>query len=74
MPEIKIVFESQGLSAIQRSERGIVLLLLKGENEDEQGSYKLNTLFDLSEKKQFSEKNAKLIRLAFEASPRRLLV
>lgn len=74
MPEIKIVFESQGLSAIQRSERGIVLLLLKGENEDEQGSYKLTTLFDLSEKKQFSERNAKLIRLAFEANPRKLLV
>ena len=74
MPEIKIVFESQGLSAIQRSERGIVLLLLKGENEEEQGSYKLTTLFDLSEKIQFSEKNAKLIRLAFEANPRKLMV
>ena len=29
MPKIQIEFRSQGLSAIQRSERGIVLLLLK---------------------------------------------
>lgn len=74
MPKIKIQFESQGLTAIQRSERGIVLLLLKGETPEEQGSYKLNTLLDLPEKVQFSERNAKLIRLAFEARPRRVLV
>lgn len=74
MPKIKIQFESQGLTAIQRSERGIVLLLLKGETPEEQGSYKLNTLLDLPEKVPFSEQNAKLIRLAFEAKPRRVLV
>ncbi|WP_299033888.1 phage tail sheath C-terminal domain-containing protein [uncultured Anaerococcus sp.] len=74
MPQIKIAFESQGLTAIQRSERGIVLLLLKGENEEEQGSYRMNTLLDLPEEVQFSEKNAQLIRLAFQARPNRILV
>ena len=74
MPQIKIQFESMGLTAIQRSERGILLLLLKGETEEEQGSYKMNTLLDMPEKVQFSKKNAELIRLAFEARPRRVLV
>lgn len=74
MPEIKIVFESQGLSAIQRSERGIVLLLLKGETENEQGSYKFSTILDMKETIQFSKKNAELIRLAFEGTPNKMLI
>lgn len=74
MPEIKIVFESQGLSAIQRSERGIVLLLLKGEKEGEQGSFKFSSLLELKDDKKFGVQNSKLIKLAFEASPKRLLV
>lgn len=74
MPQIKIAFKSQGLTAIQRSERGIVLLLIKGANEEEQGSYKFSTLLEVPEKVQFSENVIKLIRLAFQASPKRVLV
>lgn len=74
MPQIKIQFESQGLTAIQRSETGIVLLLLKGESAEEQGSYKFNSLVEVPEETPFSEKNAQMIRLAFEASPKRMLV
>lgn len=74
MPKVKIVFESMGLTAIQRSERGIVLLLLKGTNDNEIGAYKFRSLVDMPEEVPFSEDVAKLIRLAFEASPRRMLV
>lgn len=74
MPKVKIAFESMGLTAIQRSERGIVLLLLKSENVDEEGSFKFTSLIDMPEEIEFSERNAKLIRLAFEAGPRKMLV
>lgn len=74
LPKVKITFESMGLTAIQRSERGIVLLLLKGTTAEEQGSYKFNSLIDMPEKVKFSEDVAKLIRLGFEAGPRKMLV
>lgn len=74
LPKVKITFESMGLSAIQRSERGIVLLLLKGTTEKEQGSYKFNSLIDLPEDVEFSPEVAKLIRLAFEAGPKKMFV
>lgn len=74
LPKVKITFESMGLSAIQRSERGTVLLLIKGTNDNEQGSYKFNSLIDLPEEVAFSEDVAKYIRLAFEAGPRKMLV
>lgn len=74
LPKIKITFESMGLTAIQRSERGIVLLLIKGTKPEEQGSYKFTSLFDLPEEKTFSDDVLKYIKLAFEAGPRKVLV
>ncbi len=74
MPQVKIKFESMGLTAIQRSETGIVLLLLKGQNKEEQGSYQFNSLIELPEEVGFSEEVSKLIKLAFEASPNKMLV
>lgn len=73
MPKVKIAFESAGLQAIQRSARGIVLLLIKSETPDEQGEYKLNSLFDLDETKQFSEETIKYIRLAFKGKPNKVI-
>jgi len=74
MPKVKIAFESMGLTAIQRSERGIVLLLLKGEKEEELGSYKFNSLVEMPKEEFFSTNVEKYIRLGFEAKPRRMLV
>ncbi|WP_262123384.1 phage tail sheath C-terminal domain-containing protein [Anaerococcus sp. Marseille-Q5996] len=74
MPKVKIAFESAGLTAIQRSETGIVLLLIKGTNPEEMGSYKFTSLIDLPEDVQFSEETIKLIKLGYEAHPRRMLV
>ena len=73
MPKVKIAFESAGLAAIQRSARGIVLLLIKSSNPDEQGEYKLNSLFDLDEKTQFDEETIKYIRLAFKGKPNKVI-
>lgn len=74
MPKVKIAFESAGLTAIQRSERGILLLLIKATGNDEVGSYKLTSLVDVPEEVQFSAETMKFIKLAFEAHPRRILV
>ena len=74
MPKVKISFESMGLTAIQRSERGIVLLLLKTTNSKEAGAYQFTSLADVSKDQTFSEDVNKFIRLAFEASPHKMLV
>lgn len=75
MPKIKIEFESMGLTAIQRSERGIVLLILKEDTIVDKTSYLFTHLGDLIElKDNFSEEVFKLIKLAFEASPFKMKV
>lgn len=74
MPKVKIVFESAGLTAIQRSELGIVLLLLEAKNDNELGSYKFNSLVDVPEEVEFDEDTIRLIRFAFQAHPRKMLV
>lgn len=73
MPKVKIVFESAGLTAIQRSARGIVLLLIKSNNPEEQGEYRLNSLFDIDEKIQFDEETIKYIKLAFKGKPNKVI-
>lgn len=50
MPRVKIEFESMGLTAIQRSERGICLLLLKEETVKEKTKFKFTSLADVKKK------------------------
>lgn len=73
MPKVRIVFESAGLTAIQRSARGIVLLLIKSNNPEEQGEYRFNSLFDIDEKIQFDEETIKYIKLAFKGKPNKVI-
>lgn len=78
MPKIQIEFRSQGLSAIQRSERGIVLLLLKDDAKVkkenlEKCSLMYTNLADVKEDA-VSKENMKYIKLAFESAPNKLLV
>ncbi|NLY09366.1 MAG: phage tail sheath protein [Tissierellia bacterium] len=73
MPKIQIEFESMGLTAIQRSERGIVLLILKETAEKPKNSFRFASLVDVEED-DFSEEVKKYVDLAFEASPNLLLV
>lgn len=50
MPKVKIEFESMGLTAIQRSERGVCLLLLKEETVKEKTKFKFTSLADVKKK------------------------
>lgn len=75
MPKVKIQFESMGLTAIQRSERGIALLLLKETEITGAGSYRFTSLADaVVVENEFSPEVFKYIRLAFEASPHLLKI
>lgn len=73
MPTVKIEFKSKGLTAIQRSARGIVLLILK-ETEDKQVKDFTFTNLAQVDEKLFSKDVYKYIKLAFEAAPNRMLV
>ena len=74
MPKVKISFESMGLTAIQRSERGVVLLLLKTAEAGEVGEYQYTSLADIPKEQTFSEDVKKYINLAFEASPHKMMI
>ena len=50
MPKVKIQFESMGLTAIQRSERGVCLLLLKEEAVKEKTKFNFTSLADVRKK------------------------
>lgn len=94
MPKVRIQFESMGLTAIQRSARGIVLLLLKEDTVREQTSFMFTSLADVKLKQivkktaesedleeseeviegDFSDDVLKYVKLAFEASPNKVIV
>ena len=82
MPKIKITFESLGLSAIRRSERGIALLILRDEGfTGKEKSFTYRSLAEVpgitgegESPYKFSEENEKYIRLAFAGEPWRLRV
>lgn len=85
MPKVKIQFESMGLTAIQRSERGVCLLLLKEETVKAKTKFKFTSYADVQKKQvktkdqeakeaDFSDEAMKFVSLAFEASPNKLLV
>lgn len=78
MPKIQITFESLGLSAIRRSERGIAMLILKQEDITKGKSFLMRSLVDLPESEDetstFTEENERLIRLAFAGEPYKLKV
>lgn len=70
LPEIKISFKSKALNFIKRSERGVLLLILK----DTQAETKvLNSYLDF-EAKDFNEKNQKIMDLVFIDKPNKIIV
>ncbi|NLY20129.1 MAG: phage tail sheath protein [Tissierellia bacterium] len=73
MPRIAIEFKSAGLTAIQRSERGIALLILKDDTNKVQHSYTFTNLADVNED-DFTADNYKYIKLAFEGKPYKLMI
>ena len=77
MPKIQIVFESLGLSAIRRSERGIAMLILKQETLEKGQSFLLRSQADLEKEEYvdvFTEESIRLIKLAFRGAPYKLKI
>lgn len=56
LPEIKIIFETKGLSAIERSERGIVAVILKDDTEGGQPVSIYKSILDV-DFSQFTQRN-----------------
>jgi hypothetical protein len=72
LPSISIVFKSLATSAIERSERGIVALILN-DNLTSNDSYSFKKLADV-DKTHFTEQNYDYIRLAFLGNPNKVIV
>lgn len=62
MPSINVVFKEKGITAIARSDRGIVLLILKEETLPTQTEYNLYTVDDIPV--ELSEANQEQLQLA----------
>jgi len=73
LPEIFISFETAAVSAIRRSSRGVVCLIL---DDDTAGGEAVGSYEALSEVPQelFTAENYRIIALAFRAAPKRVLV
>lgn len=65
MPSINVVFKEKGISAIERSERGIVLMILKEETLPSETEVNLYTADDIP--KELSDSNREQLELALRA-------
>lgn len=73
-PEISVVFKTLATTAIQRSELGILYIVLKDSKQSEKTFVTIKTIADLDEKN-WDEKSAKLIKLAMQTySPNKIVV
>lgn len=73
LPKISIRFESLALTAIARSEKGIVALILKTNKEDSNTSYSFRTLAEVDSEK-FDAENYKAIEMIFMGNPNKVIV
>lgn len=73
LPNINIIFKETGSSAITRSQRGIVAIVLK--DKEELGPHNLSSISEIPEK--LSDENKEQLKLAFignQTPPKRVLV
>ena len=73
LPQIDIMFKSLGLTAIERSARGIVALIL---HDDTEGGAELtiyNSITDV-DPTQWSERNYDYIKLVYEGVPTKVII
>lgn len=73
MPEIFIAFETAAVSAITRSARGVLAVVLADDTEDGPREAVYQSLAEVPEKL-FSAENYRLLTLAFKAAPNKVLV
>ena len=73
LPDISIEFRTRGLTAVKRSRKGVVALILKDDTKPAQ----LTTVYNSStevEAEDWTEENLNYIKMAFRGIPRRLIV
>lgn len=73
LPQVLIDFKTKGTTAIKRSARGIVVMVLKNETTDTSNYYKINYVSDIPSEG-LSDDNVDLIKKCLLGSPLRVLV
>lgn len=73
MPKVLITFKTKSTTAIARSARGIVAMILKNETTDVMKSYKVSDITDIPDKG-LTDKNVDLIKKCLLGTPLRILV
>lgn len=73
LPSINIVFKTKGVTAIKRSARGIVAVIIKDGTQDGEPLQVLNSVTDVDFSK-FTERNFEYLKLIFEGSPSKVIV
>lgn len=73
LPEILITFKTKGLTAIQRSERGIVAVILHDETEGGEKLTVYNSITEVDFTK-WTERNYDYLKLIYEGVPYRVIV
>jgi hypothetical protein len=73
LPKVQIDFKTKATTAISRSARGIVVMILKNEETDIMNSYKISDVTDIPSSG-ITEKNADLIKKCLLGTPLRVLV
>lgn len=72
-PQVLITFKTKATTAIARSARGIVVMILKNEMSDKMGYYKINDVTDIPAEG-LTETNVDLIKKCLLGTPLRVLV
>lgn len=73
LPKVQIDFKTKSITAITRSARGIVVMILKNEESDIMKSYKISDVTDIPDTG-ITEKNVDLIKKCLLGTPLRILV
>lgn len=73
LPKVLITFKTKSTTAISRSARGIVAMILKNETTDIMKSYKISDVTDIPAKG-LTDKNVDLIKKCLLGTPLRILV
>ena len=73
LPKVLITFKTKSTTAISRSARGIVVMILKNETTDTMKSYKISDITDIPSAG-LTDKNVDLIKKCLLGTPLRILV
>lgn len=76
MPEITIKFKGLGVSAVQRGEKGLAVLIVKDDTDSAFTFREYRSIEDLTSEEmvRFTEENAVYIKDVLEGAPRKLIV